>query len=304
MTQTKFWVIVALSASLFGGAHVRADFTAAQIQTQVEELILDRHPEEEAQRWLALGPAAPTVLIEMFSREAVSFRKLRILHGLGFFKNDPLALAFIKSQADLAKDDVLRNQALRVIAFQQGEKEEEFLGGYLTHPDPQTRRVVARAFQGFKSESSQKKYKAYLSQEKVDWLKKELLSQKRETHPERVIVTQALDEAFPKKLEGNWKGYWISLKGKPEASSVKFSLQRITAQEISGELEFTQTPLLSKRVFTLTQVEGRSTRFKGVLVEKNQGTRLSLEGTFAEEGGNLTLELRLPYASSWILLKR
>ena len=278
---------------------VRADLTEDQIREQVQEMIVVRHPTDQEGDWLKLGSGAPSILISMYDAETISYRKLRILQGLGYFKEDPRAVEFLKKQVETSSDRVTRYHALRVIAEQYGEKEESFLGAFLDNEDPQIRRIAAQAFVKMNSPTARDRLAQFKKTEKVPWLKAEVEGQVPPSPSPPTLVTSTSPEGFLMIYSGEWVGKWVSLKTPESVLSVSLRLQVKSPQVLEGTLK-QETP--SPKQFQLSQVKGKSKDWRGAWVNGKQS--FPFEAAWRNDSGDWLLEMRLPQQGAWILLRK
>lgn len=298
--KTGFFIFWVATMSVSSWAFASVDLSDSQIETAVQEMLLNRHPKENSNEWLGLGSRAPQVLMRLYEMESTSFRRMRLIQGLGFFKDNADAVAFIKREAEKTQDDVIRNQALRVIGAHQGEKEEEFLSRYLKHENAQTRLAAARALKSLTSEKSKARYQQYLVEEKTPWIRNDLKGESTPPSVLHVQVSSPSEAPVPTAFFGNWSGHWVSLKPSSIVSFVQVILQpgplaRIEKKESTGKVSQT---------WRLGAFKGASTHWVASAVQIETGIETTAEGRWVSESGEPLLEIRLPQFGSWLLLKR
>jgi len=131
-------VMVGLLSGIVANAKAPED-----VRKEVEDALMDLHPTQDASWWKALGPEAPPVLVKMYQETRDTFRKVRLLEGLGYF-GEPSVGDFLKDQAQNAKENALTKTSIRSLGSSQGIKEESFISNFLHHKDAHIRLAAAQ----------------------------------------------------------------------------------------------------------------------------------------------------------------
>src|SRR5436305_8117694 len=120
--MNKFSRPILLSLLLLMALPAGADSSTDAIQHQIESVLAQRHPTDTPEWWRSLGPPAPAVIISMYQNTSHIYHRLRLLGALAWF-DDPVAVDFLKKQAESSGDDVVVSAAIKSVGISQGAKE-------------------------------------------------------------------------------------------------------------------------------------------------------------------------------------
>jgi hypothetical protein len=300
-----------------GPAHARTD---AEIREVVQTLIRDRHPNDTPAHWTHLGPRAPAIMQSMYESENSTYRRMRILEGLGAFTEDPAARDFVKRQAEQDANEVVRHAALRSIGQNQGKQEEEWLGGFAKSDNPHTRLLAAQLLRKVGTESAQAKVAALMGDEKTPWVLKALKGEAATT--ETLTPSGSSEDRLSAEFKGVWRGYWIEPRTEPGTTGLKSEAAELKiaiapGNQLSGELRVRSKPVA--RVYGLEAVSGKALRWSGKLHQREGASQpasaaapspmprpepISVEAELARRAGNLFLEIRSPQSGLLLILRR
>jgi hypothetical protein len=206
------WLTVLFSIVSLGMAGAAfAQRTDAEIQAAIENVIMQYHPTDTASWWRSLGPDTPSVIQSMYDQQSFVYNRLRLVQALAWF-DDPTATAFLEKVAQDSVDDVIRNGAIQSLGTSQGAREEDFVAGFLTSDDPQTRLVAAQALRKVGDTKAQGYLTRFVADEKVQWVKDKFKNGLLAPAPLRIDrsvaatpVTQVYGVPSP-DFAGTWQG--------------------------------------------------------------------------------------------------
>jgi hypothetical protein len=285
--------------------------TDDEIRQAVQTLVRDRHPKDTPAHWRNLGSRAPGIIQGMYDSENSTYRRMRMLEGLGYFTEDPNALAFVKKQAETDPNEVVRHAAMRSIGQNQAAAQEEWLGGFLKHDNAHTRLLAAEMLRKAATPSAEAKVAAMMDAEKTPWVLAALRGEAPATP--QLKPSGSTEDRLSPDFTGTWRGLWTepqsAQKGiKSEAAELKLSLE-----EGGGKLK----GLLKAGAydFEIKEAVGKSLRWTGRLVEIRPAPGVSpspkpslgpfaIEAELARRAGHLLLEIRAPQAGILLILRR
>lgn len=212
-------------------------WTDAEVRSQVDTAIRDRHPQYSKEWWQGLGENAPRVILQMITENTEVSRQVNLTQALAWY-DDPDAMEYLKREALESDVNVRRNAAIRSIGRSpRGSEQTEFLSGFLEHSNPHTRLEAARALQAIGVENPsaklQEKLSAFRKKEKAVWVVKDL-----DKVATVVKKTNILSEKLDNRWQGQWTGYWVQDAGEGLSSeTLKLELVLEGAQDsIRGTL--------------------------------------------------------------------
>jgi hypothetical protein len=305
-----FW-ICALSRPVLA-----APLTEAEIQQSVTTTLMNRHPDDTPEWWRKLGAQAPRILMRMYEADSSTYHRMRLIEGLSAFTDDPVALAFIKQQAERSPDDVIRNNAIRVVGMAQGAREEAFLTQFLAHEDPNTRIAAALALKKLGTSSASARVESFMAEEKTAWVLAKLKGESPKASGALLPSGSSEDRLSP-DLGGVWHGFWVAPRldqphgMRSEAVELKLSLQAgASAQggELGGEMKVRTQH--KTRALGLSHLSGKGTHWSGSLVEeiaaqpKPRREETSFEAEMVQQAGSFLMQLKLARTGAWIYLRR
>lgn len=240
----------------------------AEVRDAIEDILVDRHPKDTPEWWRSLGANAPGVIISIYEGTGHTYRRLKLLQGLGSF-DTPEAIEFLKKQAETTPDDVVRNTAIRSVGAAAGAREEEFLAKYLAHEDPQTRFAAAETLRKLNDPRANAIVDKYLKNEKVPWIEGKLRGELPRPTARLTPVASSEDRLNP-DFAGQWKGFWLAPKGPKEegmtSDPVAVSVQVESATELKGEVVVRVKK--ENRTYKLSRISGKGSKIAGSLVEQ------------------------------------
>jgi hypothetical protein len=301
-------------------------YTNEEVRAQIEEVLMERHPSDTPDWWRSLGANAPGVIISMYEKTSYTYKRIRLLQGLGWFEA-PEAVEFLKSQADTTEESVIRGVAIRAIGFSQGKKETDFISKFLGNRDPQTRFAAADTLQKLNDPHAGEILDKYLKQEKTPWIAPKLRGElPRPASPLTAVATS--EDRLAPEFVGEWSGFWLAPKSAREKGMdslpVAFQLKVDKQKEeigrsspaagivaFSGELLLQeQKKKRTPRVFRFDRLTGKSTHLSGVLVAVPPEVKVTagatspspspappeellFEADVSHQAGSVLLELRI-----------
>lgn len=271
---------------------------AAMSDSEIEEAIqttLDmRHPKDTGEWWKSLGPSAPKVIIAIYGKTSSTYRRLRLVGALAWFKDDPMAAEFLKTQARETSDDVIRNGAIQSLAIADGTKELDFIAGYLTHSDPQTRLAAAQALRDMNDPRASERVEKFLREEKLPWVVSRLKNEPLPSPSGVLAPVSSNEERLNPDFAGKWKGVWVAPKGQGiHVEAVTAQLKTQGVRELKGELV-----RKGGQTVPLSSGEGKGPHASGQL----SGARFEAE--FSREAGATWLRIRIPSRGETLVLRR
>lgn len=250
-----------------------------EIEAQIQDVLMQRHPTDTAEWWRSLGPSTPKVVIRMYEKSSNAYHRLRLIQALGWFPEDAAAVDFLKSQAESTDESVVRLTAIKALGVSQGAKETEFIAKYLRHSDPQTRMAAALALQKMGDARAASIVDQYMKEEKASWIVSRLKGEYPVPTKTLSPVSSSEDRSHP-EFFGAWSGYWLVPRAGEDgmrAVDARLELKKENATQMRGDLILTE-PVPKKpartRVFQLSRAEG-----KGAAMSAN------LPGEFAGDAG-------------------
>lgn len=299
--KTLFLVLAVVAAA--SNSYARTD---AEIRESVQELLMERHPKDTPEWWRGLGANAPAVLIAMYEESSHTYHRIRLLQGLGWF-DSPVAVEFLKKQADGATDDVLRNTSLRSIGFAGGARETEFLSKFLSHSDPQTRLTAAETLKKIHDPRAQALVEKFIREEKTPWIVAKLHG---ELPQPKGILTQSssTEDRLNAELDGRFVGYWVIPRGAAEegmsAVSAVLNLKQSSPTELTGELilEYKQKKGSRFETWKLGRLGGKGNKISGV-VQRSSGS-LPFDGELTLDAGEKVLELHVRKLAGTLVVRK
>lgn len=314
----------AVSGPAAGAAYSR---TEAELEEAVRETLMSRHPDDTPEWWRGLGPAAPKVLMRMYEGESSVYHRMRLIEGLSAFVDDASAVGFIKEQADRTSEDVIRNNAIRMIglthypkagggggAGSAGSDEEDWLSHHLSHPDPHTRVAAATALRRAGSRAALAKVDRFMAEEKLPWVVAKLKGEAPKPLSPLSPTASSEDRLSP-DLAGHWQGYWLAPKAGAskglESRPVELRLDLSGLRDLGGQGVARAANGIS-RAIGVGRATGKGARWSGVLVEEiparpSAATRREeqpCDGELLPQTGGPFLQIRLPRTGGLIFLRR
>lgn len=315
----------ALAAVLFFGPHRSwAAASDQEIREQVSEVLQQRHPTDTPEWWRGLGANAPRVIIAMVGEEGSTYKKLRLLGGLGAF-DTPEAAEFLRKQAEDARESVVRTTAIRSLGASQGAKELDTISKFLQHDDAQTRLAAAQTLEKMNDPRAKDAFERYAREEKVPWVRQRLKGELPKPRGVLTPVASSEDRLSP-DFSGEWKGYLLFPR-KPQEPGMKSQEAALTLRaepsgtSASGDLRVQGAPGTTEknRVFRLEGASGKGIRLSGKFAEQvPQGARrarpspvpdvlgseLAFEAELSQENGNTLIVARSRGSGAVLVLRR
>lgn len=257
----KFFMLMFITSLTFSA--VAFGMSEEKMREKIEQVISQRHPTDTPDWWRSLGPDAPPLIIKMHQQTDHIYKQLRLLEALAWF-DDPEAQEFIRNQAMKTKNSVIRNAALRTLAYSQGARAIDFIEPFLKHSDDQTRLASAQALQ------------IILKNEEISSADatnaNDLLTEFQNTEPKKWVVDR-LQEKYPVSqterktplvnfMVGKWNGK-ISIDGIDQA----MTLEVIQSNSQMIVIKQSPTPLVVQ-FFDVTEYPLGLKAF--VLIKENQ----------------------------------
>jgi hypothetical protein len=305
-SRVRLAIVLACMGSLLdpGALWARSE---AEIRQDIQAALSQRTPGESPEWWRALGPDAPPVIIRMYGESRNAYHQTRLLEGLSWFDQDRSAVEFLKTQARLSSNDVIRNAAITSLGISQGAREESFIADFLKDADPQTRLAAAQALARMRTPSAEARLKTYLEEEKTPWIRQKLLSSPRPRASglgERVIAPQAPEA--PADWAGVWKGYELVSDAQgvhPVAARLELALPT-DARKLSGRLELRVRG--KKAVAYSAQVSAPELRHAaGTLAQPGKPPiAFSVERLAGRPGETPLVKIEIPSIPAILLLRR
>jgi hypothetical protein len=282
--MTKLILIFVLVFSFPGSAYSKTD---TEIETAIENELMNRHPSDTGEFWTGLGPTAPDVIIQKYVKADNSYHKTRLLAGLGFFPENSKAVDFLKEQAESSDDSIVRNTAIRSIAHSQGAGEIDFLSRFLKSEDLQTRLATAKALRSIKDSRAKSVLENFLKSEGNSWIKDQLKNSQPVSPLKPLSIVSSNSDALSPLFNGKWKGYFIipgpgkvGLKSK----QVYIQLTVENGRTIQGQIEWTKKT--TKESISFSKLEGQANKLKGVIqyALNNKMQKLDFEFELFDKG--------------------
>lgn len=296
--RAEFLTIVLLfsngwSASAAGQvSNAASELNAAQIAAAIDQVLEQRHPTDTPQWWRSLGPEAPQVIEQKLASTTRVYQRLRLVQALGHF-TDPAGLAgrinVLKGIASSTSDDVIRHAAIRSVSDASRGGELDWIAGFLSHQDGQTRRTATLVLKQIDSEAARKKLAA---------LGLDGDPAASAQGPARALKKSgsSVDRPSP-DWEGQWKGFWIE-PGRVSAGRMTIDAQTApqswTAQLVLGKKQ-------SSVRLEAQQVQGAVA--SGGWLERD-GASVGFEARLEREGRHRVLRVRVPERSGTLVLFR
>ena len=322
-----FFASFFVSSSLLGSASAFA-LSDAELREVIQDKIRERHPTANCEWWKSQGENTAQVVLLMTEKPERKLDLLRLIEGLGCFK-DEASLRKVREFAEQATNSVDRTTAIRaaVRGGAGGDAEtpplvKDWIKGFLSHSDAQTRAAAAVALTDLKTPETQAWVKEYLTQEKEAWIvqkvEKRIQRKGESKEPGQVTgivapvaITRAGSdrEASPSDLlllRKKWSGTWNGYRIKPPHAS-----EDATTEAVVLEFSFAGTEpvlkMLSGKSFRearqggassallLSDIRVQKERFVAKLSEprtkEKPETRVSfdLEGDLREESAGISV---------------
>ncbi|OFZ00828.1 MAG: hypothetical protein A2070_03850 [Bdellovibrionales bacterium GWC1_52_8] len=285
----------------------------AGVRQQIEMVIRMRHPTDTRDWWLALGPQAPGVIIQMV--EAPEYRentlhKMRLLQGLSWFAQDSTALDFLKQQAQTTNEELVRQSVIEAVGITQGPKEAEFISKFLLSTDPQTRLAAAEALKRMKDPRASRLLEAHIPNEKMPWVLDRIQGTPPVAlRPGRLKPVSSSEDRLSRDLVGSWKGFWIypqkhlKTNGGLAQRAAVLELKLAGAEVLEGELLLPAQAGLPLSVYRL-KAQGKGLAFTGNAKATSDSSEILIEGQLMRRAGILVLEIRFEASTLIVSLIR
>ncbi len=304
-------VVLCFSLNPTGEAYSKTDF---EIDEEIQNVVSQRHPKDTPEWWRGLGPTAPRVMIALYEKSDQTYVRLRLVEGLAYFSEDSKAVEFLKQQADLTSDDVIRNSAIRSVGISQGAKEIDFVSKYLHHTDAQTRLMAAQTIQGINDPQVKTLLEQYKKEEKAKWIIDRLNGRFQTPTQPLEIVSSSEDRVNP-ILSGVWSGvliYPLLSKSGMTVVTAELKFEGKTKSELKGKISL----LFKKKAtqnFVLKGLFNKGVLLKGLLpkeispildVRKNKIQDFEFDGDIQEFQSLYLLRLSLPQLGGNLIVRR
>jgi hypothetical protein len=286
--------------------------TDGEIEEAIQNTIAQRHPKDDASFWRGLGPSAPRIMISMYERAGSLYQRLRLVEALGYFGDAPVAMEFARRQAENAREDVVRNGAIKAVGAGQGAAAVEFVSRYLGHEDAQTRLTAAQTLRKIDDPQARARVDRFMKEEKAAWLVAKLRGELPKPTAKLTPVASTEDRVSP-AFAGTWRGYWLLPRPGPsglrsEAAVLRLSIEG--ANELKGELLIGSKDKV--RAVPLARVQGKGLKVSGALGGvavpggglKKPKPEVAFEAELREVMGHAIVELRAPGAAGLLVVRR
>ncbi len=302
----SFALLLAVSAVSSRGMAADVD----RIRERIQFMLVERHPDNRAERWLALGPEAPKVIMELIrSYPPASANQLRLIGALSHFKNDSDVARFLEEQVKGSENEVVQSSALRSYGISQGALGTEFVSKYLKDARPEMRIAAAETLARVHDPAADAQLNAYLENEKTPWVAtriKEVASAhyreggdgRRSQGSVPASSAPSAVEAPHPAWEGEWKGFLIrqdsltkGLKSDPVQVRVSLTFSRI---ELSGGRELPG--------ITLARFFGKKAALEARMSPSAQPEPAIAE--LAERAGAWMIEIRMSRSGGVLILRK
>lgn len=211
----KFRNAFVLSVLLLSTSFVYA-LSDTEIEEQIHQILIQRHPMDTPEMWKSFGPTTPKVIRSMLEKTPSAYHRIRLTEALAWFPEDIASVTYLKDQADRTDNSTLRTAALRSLGRSQGSKELDTIAKYLNHEDPQTRYQAAASLKRMNDVKAAALLEKYQKEEKAGWILAKLkgdLPQAGDLKPMRPVTSttskSVSGETLNQKWAGKWKGFFI-----------------------------------------------------------------------------------------------
>jgi hypothetical protein len=277
------WIFSILIILILSGvAHSKTDL---EIENAIQTELMNRHPSDNGEFWTELGANAPDIIIQKYLKSDNPYHRTRLLAGLGFFPDNSRAVDFLKEQAESTNEVIIRNSAIRSIAYSQGVNELEFLSRFLKSDDAQTRLATAQALQKIKNPRARALIDGLMQSENNPWIKDQL--QKSLPPMKTLSIVSSNTDALSPQFNGKWKGFFIipgpgkvGLKSKP----VVIELTVENGRNVQGQIQWTKKN--STESISFSKLEGKSNKLSGQIqyYSNNILQKLDFEAELFDKG--------------------
>ncbi|MFL5813864.1 MAG: HEAT repeat domain-containing protein [Bdellovibrionia bacterium] len=280
----------------------------SDLEEIIQEKISERHPTDTPVWWQSLGPEAPHAIIALYGKTQGIYQRLRLVEALGWY-HDPEAIAFLKKQAESSQQDAIRNGAIQSVGNAAGASETDFIAGFLSHDDPQTRVAAGQALRKIATPKANTLLEKFYQKEQMPWVKDRIqeapVGVPKSRGPLLRLSSKAPDSLKP-EFAGNWKGILVL----PASSST--GLMQIDAQaktqienatNLKGDIKFQLAPVGGTNpqtprsiVLQFSQATGKDIHVSGWLkgdVLKELGSKepkVHFDGELQEKGDTRILK--------------
>jgi hypothetical protein len=248
-----------LAIFILTGVFAATCFSVLAATSDLEEIIQDkiseRHPTDTPAWWQSLGPEASHVMISLYDKTPGIYQRLRLVEALGWF-HDPEAVAFLKRQAETNPEGVIRQGAIQSVGNAAGASETDFIAGFLTHDDPQTRISAGQALRKIATPKANSLLEKFYEKEQMPWVKDRVQETPMGVPRSRGPLLRLASKVPPTlkaEFSGNWRGVLL-IPSNPKtstSSATSFGLMQIDAQaktqveasiNLTGEVKFQLSP--------------------------------------------------------------
>ncbi len=304
------FLLMALLVVISSSATARAD--DADIQRKVQALLAPLHPADTPDDWRALGPDAPRVIIAMIGRTDRIRERHRLTSVLGYFPDDPAALAYLKRQAEGAPDEVIRVAAVRSVGQAAGVKESSFVAQFLASEDPDLRVAAGQTLRQMNDPQAEALLEPFLAKEGNSRLAARIQGQPPRVPVARLKPTGSTESRPAPGLPGAWRGFRVmpdprSGQMRSEACTLRLQLPaRATGDKAALQAELFLTPAAGGAPLgeTVTEVRGEGQRLSGRIRIPGESDPVEFSGQVREQAGVRVLELRVPRTGALYLLRK
>lgn len=294
----------------------------SSLEEVIQEKISERHPTDTPAWWQSLGPGAPHAMISLYDKTPGIYQRLRLVEALGWF-HEPEAVEFLKKQAQATQQDVIRNGAIKSVGNAAGSSETDFIAGFLSHDDPQTRVAAGQALRKIATPKANSLLEKFYEKEQTPWVKDRIQEAPVGVPMSRgplLRMSSKAAQALKSEFSGNWRGVLL-IPSRASSGLMQIDTQAQTkiegATHLTGEVKFQFSPApgtnpQTPRTVTLqlSQASGKDIHVSGWLkgdILKEWGTKepkVHFDGELQEQGDVRLLKLEAREVLMELVLRR
>lgn len=306
-TSIAISLIVFVLGLVPGLAH-SAGLSEVEIEKRIETALSDRHAQHTGEFWTALGETTPRVILRLYGATTSTVRRIKLLDGLAWFDNAE-ATALMKKEAAGGSGKIARTTAIHSLGRSQGERETEFLSGFLNDQDPDVRLAAALALKRLDSTPGvSAALEAFQKKEKQSWV----LNRFQENPPSVISSTASMKpvsdstQRLSPDWTGEWKGVWLAPDLREESTlwenlPVVVRLNVRDASRLEGEWSL-RFPGKSEQKLRIDQARGADRKVAGTIPGVGR-----FEGELSEIGTKkkiFLIRLGIPDRGATLVLRR
>lgn len=289
--------LLSLAALSSAGAH------AESVREKIELMLLERHPDDGASRWTALGSDAPGVIIRMIEGADRVPHKIRLLGALRFFPDSAEAVEYLKRQAETSSSPLVQRSAVRSVGASQGAKEAEFVAKFLASGDANLRVAAAQSLQAMRDPGADARLKKHLATEKTAWVVAKVKESQPSSREARALSVRAAPEVPPAPaIDPGWEGKWKGVSLRPDPGSAGMKSEEARFELDPGRMRAGLSVASASFSIESLRIDGK--RFRGAVRVGGSAEPEMVEAELLQRGGTALMQIQLLRSGYFVVLRK